>query len=176
MLQYCTPFFACLEGPDSWLLKNFLCFFFQDMGYPPFGYYQPPPPPLHPNMAAVDPNISYRGLNVTDPRFAAKYGNPYLRSAAGGLPEVPQVPLGSPQMPQRGYPYATLNNRAYSPNLGQQGQQASAVVATAKANVNYTGTMVGNGKSSNNTPPAKSSQYILSPEADVEADAMATHV
>ena len=172
MVQYCTPFFACLEGPESWLLKNFLCFFFQDMGYPPFGYYQPPPPPLHASLA-VDPNISYRGLNVTDPRFAAKYGNPYLRSAGGPPPEiVPQVPLGSPQMPQRGYPaYATLNNRAYSPNLGQQ--QGQAAVATAKANVNYTGTMVGNGKSSN---PPKSSQYIVSPEGDVKADAMATHV
>ena len=45
--------------------------------------------------------------------------------------------------------------------------------SSAKANVNYTGTMIGNGKSSNGT---KSSQYIVSPETDVKTDAMATHV
>merc|ERR1712107_98593 len=54
-----------------------------DMGYP-FGYYQPPPPPPHPNL--IDPNVSYRGLNVTDPRFAAKYGNPYLRNPPTEVP------------------------------------------------------------------------------------------
>ena len=54
--------------------------------------YAPPPPPLHPNQ--MDPfnqsasngvpqpsnGAQYRGLNVTDPRFAAKYGNPFLRT------------------------------------------------------------------------------------------------
>ena len=103
------------------MIKLKMNIFFQDMGYP-FGYYQPPPPPPHPNI--LDPNLSYRGLNVTDPRFAAKYGNPYLRSTAGPpeVPQMPQVQLGSPQMPPRGYPYATLNNRGYpSPNANLQG-------------------------------------------------------
>lgn len=148
------------------------------MGYP-FGYYQPPPPPPHPNL--IDPNVSYRGLNVTDPRFAAKYGNPYLRNPPTEVP--PHMPVdmaeGSPQMPPRGYPYATLNNRGGggygSPNMGQH----------AKSNVNYTGTMIGNGNKTGSGASRsggatsggnKSSQYIVSPDADVKNDAMATHV
>ncbi len=111
------------------------CSFFtpQDMTYAtyggPYGMFQPPPPP-HPNMmnggglgVGGDPNVPYRGpLNVTDPRFAAKYGNPYLAPApnsigggveAGGVdPTIPMMGA-SPQMAQR-YPYATLNNRGYS--------------------------------------------------------------
>ena len=50
-----------------------------------------------------------------------------------------------------------------------------------KANVNYTGTMIGNGKVANNTKANGSgnqstSQYIVSPETDAKSDAMATHV
>jgi hypothetical protein len=57
-------------------------------GYGPYGLaYQaqvqpppPPPPPAHPANGSHDPGLQSfnRGLNVTDPRFAAKYGNPYL--------------------------------------------------------------------------------------------------
>ena len=50
-----------------------------------------------------------------------------------------------------------------------------------KANVNYTGTMIGNGKVANNTKAngngnQSTSQYIVSPETDAKSDAMATHV
>lgn len=56
-----------------------------------------------------------------------------------------------------------------------------------KANVNYTGTMIGNGKvianngksnggGNNATGNATGSQYIISPETDAKSDAMATHV
>ena len=90
--------------------------------------FQPPPPP-HPNMMnGVDPAAAAAaggvynnrgGLNVADPRFAAKYGNPYLAPApsAGGMdPASMGGMMGgnpSPQVAQR-YPYATLNNRGYT--------------------------------------------------------------
>ena len=48
-----------------------------------------------------------------------------------------------------------------------------------KANVNHTGTMVGNGKVANNAKAngnQSTSQYIVSPEMDAKSDAMATHV
>ena len=133
------------------------------MAYPyggPYNLYQPPPPPPHPNL--MDP--AFNGLNVSDPRFAAKYGNPYLRSQ----PEM------SPQMTTRNYQFATLN-RGYtgapaSPNL----QGFSTTGQRKKVNVNYAGTMIGNGKSSSNGKT--NGQYIVSPESDAKGDAMATHV
>ena len=155
------------------------------MGYPyPYppggGLYQPPPPP-HPNY---DPNLTFGSLNVSDPRYAAKYGNPYLRAdMVGSSP--------SPQVAPRHYPYATMGSRGYaaqqqgppSPNM----QGYSSVQRSKKSNpVNYSGTMVGNGKAAVSSAPSNgkvtnggsgsNSQYIVSPETDVKADAMATHV
>ena len=93
---------------------------------------------------------------VTDPRFAAKYGNPYLRA-----PVPPDMPptgpptqhMGSPQMNPRNYSFATLSRGGgyqqaapSSPNM----QGFSTGQRPKKANVNYTGTMVGNGKVANN--------------------------
>ena len=55
----------------------------------------------------------------------------------------------------------------------------------AKSNMNYTGTMIGNGNKTGSGATRsggatsggnKSSQYIVSPDADVKNDAMATHV
>lgn len=140
------------------------------MGYPyatnPYGASYPPPPPPHANV--VDPNLAFNGLNVTDPRYAAKYGNPYLRQ---------QVP----ESPGRNYNFATLNQRqAYqqgapsSPNM-QSGFSTGQRPPSKKVNVNYTGTMVGNGKVSKNSG-ISNNQYIVSPDADAKADAMATHV
>ena len=93
---------------------------FQDVGYQPYGgpygmYQPPPPPPAH----IMDPTLAFNGLNVTDPRFAAKYGNPYLRAPVP--PDMPPNNMGSPQMNPRNYSFATLN-RGYqqapsSPNM-----------------------------------------------------------
>lgn len=70
----------------------------------------------------MEPN--FNGLNVSDPRYAAKYGNPYLRA---------------PQSPQMAH-FATLN-RAY--------QNTSPTVR--KNQNDYTGTMIGsNGKNGKN--------------------------
>ena len=90
------------------------------MGYQPYGgpygmYQPPPPPPAH----IMDPTLAFNGLNVTDPRFAAKYGNPYLRAPVP--PDMPPNNMGSPQMNPRNYSFATLN-RGYqqapsSPNM-----------------------------------------------------------
>merc|ERR1719266_2432551 len=104
-------------------------------------YQPPPPPPAH----IMDPTLAFNGLNVTDPRFAAKYGNPYLRAPVP--PDMPPNNMGSPQMNPRNYSFATLN-RGYqqapsSPNM--QGFSTSQRHKKA-ANVNYTGTMIGNGK------------------------------
>jgi hypothetical protein len=169
------------------------------MGYAPYGvpyglYQPPPPPPPHPNNL-VNPNeVVYgnRGLNVTDPRYAAKYGNPYLRSSeAPGAGSGGSPILGSPHMNPR-YPYATLNNRGYiqqNPNVqGFSTMQRPNPAAGTK--LNYAGTMVGNGKAgtgqgspANNRNIVTSSegggnngQYIVSPEADAKNDALATHV
>ena len=82
-----------------------------DVGYqayvPPYGMYQPPPP-LPANV--MDNNLAFDGLNVTDPRYAAKYGNPYLRGP-GVPPDMPHTPgnMGSPKMNPRNYSFATLN-------------------------------------------------------------------
>lgn len=137
------------------------------MGYSygnPYGASYPPPPPPHPNI--VDPNLAFNGLNVTDPRYAAKYGNPYLRQ---------QVP----ESPQRNYNFATLNRQAYpqgapsSPNM--QGFSTGQRPSSKKVNVNYTGTMVGNGKVSHGGKNGNANnQYIVSPDADAKADV--THV
>jgi len=175
------------------------------MGYPyaaPYGLYQPPPPPPHPGNPMMDPNIAFNGLTVTDPRFAAKYGNPYLRAGQAG-PD-----MGSPQMNPRNYPYATLN-RGYqqapsSPNLQGNSYECFTTIQNfyefdvvqgystgqrvKKANVNYTGTMVGNGKVNSTSTGAVgssgtagngkvngNSQYIVSPESD-NAKGDVTHV
>ena len=153
------------------------------MGYqaygPTYGMYQPPPPPP---AHVMDPNLAFNGLNVTDPRYAAKYGNPYLLGP-GVPPVMPHTPgnMGSPKMNPRNYSFATLD-RGYqqapsSPNM----QGFSTGHRPKKANVNYTGTMIGNGKVANNTKANGSgnqstSQYIVSPETDAKSDAMATHV
>ena len=119
---------------------------------------------------------------VIDPRYAAKYGNPYLRGP--GVPsDMPPTPrnMGSPQMNPRNYSFATLDQgyqqAPSSPNM----QGFSTGHRPKKANVNYTGTMIGNGKVANNTKANGSgnqstSQYIVSPETDAKSDAMATHV
>ena len=164
------------------------------MGYqaygPPYGMYQPqPPPPAH----IMDPSLAFNGLNVTDPRFAAKYGNPYLRAPVPPdmPPPGPTQHMGSPQMNPRNYSFASLSRGGgyqqaapSSPNM----QGFSTGQRPKKANVNYTGTMVGNGKVANNGQKANvqqgqtgnqltgSSQYIVSPETDAKSDAMATHV
>ena len=150
---------------------------YQDMqGYPyPYGLYQPPPPP-HPNY---DAHLSIGSLNVSDPRYAAKYGNPYLRA----MPP-PEVMGNSPQMTPRHYPYATMGPRPSSgAGYGQQPSGFSSMQRGSKGgNVNYTGTMVGNGKtpaptSNGQINNGSNSQYIVSPETDAKADAaMATHV
>lgn len=134
-------------------------------GFPyPYGLYQPPPPP-HPNY---DAHLSIGSLNVSDPRYAAKYGNPYLRAAV-----PPEVMGNSPQMTPRHYPYATMG-----PQVGYA--QPPVLRGSKGSNVNYTGTMVGNGKTPSTNGQinnGSSSQYIVSPETDVKADAaMATHV
>lgn len=92
------------------------------------------------------------GLNVSDPRFSAKYGNPYLNNFAGS---------GSK-------PYATLNARgAHSPIHG------------ARKN-NYAGTMLGNGSLGRNGKSPKSQghhHYIVSQEGEMKNNAaLATHV
>ena len=112
------------------------------MGYqaygPPYGLYQtPPPPPAH----VMDPSLAFNGLNVTDPRFAAKYGNPYLRAPVP--PDMPPTNMGSPQMDPRNYSFASLNRAGgyqpaaapSSPNM----QGFSTGQRPKKANVNYTG-------------------------------------
>ena len=153
------------------------------MGYqaygPPYGMYQPPPPPP---AHVMGNNLAFKGLNVTDPRCAAKYGNPYLRGP-GVPPDMPPTPrnMGSPQMNPRNYSFATLD-RGYqqapsSPNM----QGFSTGQRPKKANINYTGTMVGNGKVANNAKAngngnQSTGQYIVSPETDTKSDAMATHV
>ena len=114
--------------------------------------------------------MSIGSLNVSDPRYAAKYGNPYLRAVP------PEVMGNSPQMTPRHYPYATMSPRGGG--YVQPPGFSSVQRGSKGSNVNYTGTMVGNGKTPTNGQinNGSSSQYIVSPETDVKADAMATHV
>ena len=137
--------------------------------------YQPPPPP-HPNF---DPNLSFGSLNVSDPRYAAKYGNPYLRT----MP--PEVVSNSPQVAPRSYPYATMSPRGYAHQQGPPSPNMAGFSSVQRSKkggnpVNYSGTMVGNGKATvaptNGKVSNGGSQYIVSPETDMKADAMATHV
>ena len=117
----------------------------------------------------MDPNLQQqqqqqqqynRGLNVTDPRFAAKYGNPYLRTSPTSGPGN-----GSPLMSGQGRyngqqqqprQYATLyngrnNGGSYSPVHGggyatmQSGGVKGSNPVKAKLPHNYAGTMIGNG-------------------------------
>ena len=193
--------------------SSFTVDLFQEMGYNdgygsygPYGLaYQaqaqppPPPPPPHPSQmngaGNSDPAAIYnRGLNVVDPRFAAKYGNPYLRTS----PTAGTNPGGSPmlqgrmkqqqqqQPQQRGYAtmYGRSNaaanvngNGSYSPvHHGTNGAGSYATMSGAKGSNpagnkaklphNYVGTMVGNGSSSGNglSRSGGTSQYILSPD------------
>ena len=156
---------------------------------------QPPPPPMHGN----------NGLNVVDPRFAAKYGNPYLvqpqqqQQQQQQQPSYPSSPRMQMQQQQRinfnnnhsngGRPYATLNSRGgYSPVHSQP----------QKKHVNYAGTMLGNGslgRNGNMQQPqqpnqqqqqqhqmSNKSKYIVSPEAESgkgsggAGGSLATHV
>ena len=57
---------------------------------------------------------------VIDPRYAAKYGNPYLRGP-GVPPEMPPSTgnMGSPQMNPRNYSFATLNRGYQQVNFAQ---------------------------------------------------------
>ena len=143
---------------------------------------QPPPPPMHGN-----------GLNVVDPRYAAKYGNPYLVQSQQ-QPSYPSSPrMQQMQQQQRinfnnnhsngGRPYATLNSRGgYSPVHSQP----------QKKHVNYAGTMLGNGslrrngnmqQSQQQQQMSNKSKYIVSPEAESgnkssggASGSLATHV
>lgn len=111
-------------------------------GYGPYGLaYQaqaqppPPPPPPHPSQmngaGNPDPAAIYnRGLNVVDPRFAAKYGNPYLRTSPTAGPN----PGGSPMLqgrmkPQQGT-QQSHQQRGYATMYGR---------SNAGANVNGNG-------------------------------------
>jgi hypothetical protein len=130
-----------------------------------------------------------RGLNVTDPRYAAKYGNPYLRTSPTTGPNGSPMMSGGRYNSQPPRQYATLytggrNNGSYSPVHGNgNGNSSYATMsnvvkgsnpAKAKLPHNYAGTMVGNGSRSGG---GHTSQYILSPDhVDIKANAMATHV
>ena len=172
------------------------------MGHPASGYAnffphladQPPPPPMHPGSEATG------GLNVADPRYAAKYGNPYLQHygtanqyyPGGGRPAYATLSGGRPGAPVRGTgPSGTANN-TYSPSGAHK----------VKKQVNYAGTMLGNGSMgrANKMPPASGAasngtgsppgaatasangggsqtQYIVSPDREAKVSgAMATHV
>jgi len=112
-------------------------------------------PPHHLAAAAVpgDPVLADAyGLNVADPRFAARYGNPYLV----------QQPVAT---------YATL---------GARGSPARQMAPSPRGKrVNYAGTMLGNGSLGRNggvqssQPTASSSspsaRYIVSPPEQAAA-------
>ncbi|TRY63192.1 hypothetical protein TCAL_02084 [Tigriopus californicus] len=170
---------------------------------PNYGYLPPPPPP-HPShqlMAQGSTHLPengnpYNGLNVSDPRYSAKYGNPYLRTSNNSMHGSPQMNLRTSPRPVKnlnnnGRPYATLNNRLGSNNgSGYHHQSYHA------GPQDYSGTMVGNGggatlrrsqkprEQSHVAKQQKSSQaiqtpqqYIVSPEKDSSKNsALATHV
>ncbi len=153
----------------------------------------PPPPPGILQGSNGDVNGGYRGLNVVDPRFAAKYGNPYLvQNQQQGQAQLSQTQLSQTQLSypsprqqkrqlmiphnnnhQRGY--ATLNARGNGA-AGFQPQQH-------QKKVNYAGTMIGNGSLGrgvkNGSSSSNKSKYIIPPEsssAEVKSGALATHV
>ena len=135
---------------------------YQAQGQPP-----PPPPPLHPSQLNGNGNVDpyNRGLNVTDPRFAAKYGNPYLRTSpttggpVNGSPMMSGPGRYNTQQQQQPRQYATLyggrNNGSYSPVHGAgyatmaPGVGKGSNPVKAKLPHNYAGTMLGNGGSGN---------------------------
>ena len=170
-------------------------------GFMPHHQDQPPPPPMHHmDMAGGNGEVlnSFRGLNISDPRYAAKYGNPYLRQgtpSAQGTNVNAAAATSSPQMARTvnfastvGRPYATLNTRPG--NNGYNQVNNGGIMATgrnghsAAAAQNYAGTMLGNGSlsrsgkkngGSNGSNPQ--SQYIMSPDNnDVKGGSLATHV
>ena len=157
-------------------------------GEPYNGGFGVPPPPNA--MQQV-------GLNVMDPRYAAKYGNPYLvQTAAPAYPTSPRMNVNnnhhgsspSNNGAGSGRPYATLNTRGTGITYSPVHHGANVSGAAPKKHVNYAGTMVGNGSLGRNPkasqqqsqPPVSknnSSKYIMSPESAAEqSSALATHV
>lgn len=157
----------------------------------------PPPPPGILQGSNGDINGGYRGLNVVDPRYAAKYGNPYLVQTQQGQAQLSQTQLPAAATTQLSYPsprhqkrqlmishginnnnhqrgYATLNARGNGAAAGYQPQQKK---------VNYAGTMIGNGSLGrgvkNGSSSSNKSKYIIPPEsssAEAKSGALATHV
>ncbi len=154
--------------------------FFQHMSDQP----PPPPPPLH-----QQPELNgYRGLNVADPRYSAKYGNPYLVQYAVSLdPDV--AASSSPAALRRAAAGMTSNGRGYA-TLNTRSSAAFAVPASNSSGgggggggyskpqkkVNYANDSLARISSKHPKP-----QYIISPEHRQEAAAaaaasLATHV
>lgn len=171
---------------------------------PSYGYLPPPPPP-HPSHQLMAHSGSHlpengsqynNGLNVSDPRYSAKYGNPYLRTSNTSMHGSPQMNLRTSPRPVKnlnnnGRQYATLNNRMGSNNGSVYHHQSYQTGPQ-----DYSGTMVGNGggatlrrsQKPREQPHAvkqqkpsqviqNAQQYIVSPEKDSSKNsALATHV
>ena len=126
--------------------------------------YLPPPPPPHPNVinaAHFENNGAHAYsngggvLNVNDPRYAAKYGNPYLPSSNGSLPP-PRPP--SPSSAHLGAPSHTgsLQRPGYH---HQNASSSSAASPRSQPKQKLSGMGVANGRNGYGTLNTRSNGH-----------------
>ena len=108
-----------------------------DTGYVPYGNtlrdYNPPLGPQHesPYGGIANPAMARGVLNVSDPRFSATYGNPYLRQGTNRLVPVTMAPPSS-------YSSSTVSSFHPTGSL----QRNSLVVSTVPTNSHYSNNIV----------------------------------